>query len=70
MFEKKRILNSKDKIALNQRLLDNLKEKPKKLDLIIENEPESKEYLLNAIAYLLEEDKVYYNSKGLLCVNK
>lgn len=69
-LKKKRILNSKDKIALNQRLLDNLKEKPKKLDLIIENEPESKEYLLNAIAYLLEEDKVYYNSKGLLCVNK
>ncbi|MGB5988333.1 MAG: RecQ family ATP-dependent DNA helicase [Marinifilaceae bacterium] len=68
--KKKIILSAKEEKCLRKRLLDNITEMPIKVDIIIKSEPESKEYLLKAIAYLLEEDKVYYNSTGLLCVNK
>lgn len=70
-LKKKRIILSvKEEKCLQKRLLYSITEMPRKLDIIIKSEAESKEYLLKAIAYLLEEDKVYYNSTGLLCVNK
>lgn len=37
---------------------------------LIDSIDNNKDCIINAITYLLEEEKVYYNSEGLLCVTK
>lgn len=63
-------LNNNDEKDLKQRLFNRISDMPIKLDFIVDSFSESSEYVISAISILLEENKVYYNSEGLLCVNE
>jgi len=70
-LDKKRNKKSlNDEKSIKDNVLKRIVEEPIHPEKLVDSIDEQTDYVINAITYLLEEEKVYYNSEGLLCVNK
>jgi len=59
-----------DEKSLKDNVYKRIVEEPIHPEKLVDSVDEQTDYVINAISCLLEEEKVYYNSEGLLCVNK
>jgi ATP-dependent DNA helicase RecQ len=68
--KRRKYLSNSEEKDLKLRLINRISDEPIKLNTLVDSLSDSKEYVLNVISSLLEEEKVNYNSHGLLCVNE
>jgi len=68
--KKKEYLSSSKELEIKEKLLSGLKTKSQESESLIDGLGERKEYVLEVLSMLLEDELVCYNSEGLLCVNE